>query len=59
MDQTRKNQADEHGRGHLMDEPDIGSGEKTPGELETEEHIRQIAPPPPPGQDKPPAPRPG
>jgi hypothetical protein len=32
-----------HGR-HLMDEPDIGSGEKTPGEMETEEQIRQIPP---------------
>lgn len=27
-----------------MDEPDIGSGEKTPGERETEEHIRQVPP---------------
>ena len=30
--------------GHMMNEPDIGSGEKTPGEQETEEQIRQIAP---------------
>ena len=28
----------------LMDEPDIGSGEKTPGEQETEEFIRQVPP---------------
>ena len=27
-----------------LDEADIGSGEKTPGERETEELIRQIAP---------------
>lgn len=30
--------------GHMMNEPDIGSGEKTPGEKETEEQIRQISP---------------
>jgi len=30
--------------GHMMNEPDIGSGEKTPGEQETDEQIRQIAP---------------
>ncbi|XLZ72140.1 hypothetical protein ABT364_09305 [Massilia sp. SR12] len=29
---------------HLMDEPDIGSGEKSPGEQDTEEQIRQIPP---------------
>ncbi|MBB3118466.1 hypothetical protein [Pseudoduganella violacea] len=46
MNPTENTRADEHGRGHLMDEPDIGSGEKTPGELETEEHIRQIRPQP-------------
>ena len=28
--------------GHMMNEPDIGSGEKSPGEKETEEQIRQI-----------------
>jgi hypothetical protein len=27
-----------------MEEPDIGSGEKNPGQLETEEMIRQIPP---------------
>lgn len=30
--------------GHMMNEPDIGSGEKTPGEQETDEQIRQISP---------------
>jgi hypothetical protein len=30
--------------GHFLDEPDIGSGEKTPGERDTEEHIRHIPP---------------
>ena len=35
----------------LMDEADIGSGEKPPSQLETEEMIRQI-PPLQPGQDK-------
>ena len=30
--------------GHLLDEPDIGSGEKTPGERDTEEQIRRIPP---------------
>jgi hypothetical protein len=28
--------------GHLLNEPDIGSGEKSPGEKETDEQIRQI-----------------
>lgn len=28
--------------GHMLNEPDIGSGEKSPGEKETEEQIRQI-----------------
>ncbi|MGB9989213.1 hypothetical protein [Pseudoduganella rhizocola] len=41
--------------GHLMNEPDIGSGEKTPGEKETEELVRTIKPPPvqPPEPPKP------
>jgi hypothetical protein len=30
--------------GQLLDEADIGSGEKTPGERETDEQIRQIPP---------------
>lgn len=38
---------------HLMDEPDIGSGGKTPAERETDEQIRQIPPhPAPAGSDK-------
>jgi hypothetical protein len=28
--------------GHMLNEPDIGSGEKSPGEQETDEQIRQI-----------------
>jgi hypothetical protein len=35
----------------ILDEADIGSGEKTPAEQETEEIIRQI--PPLPGSDTP------
>lgn len=35
----------------LLDEADIGSGEKTPAQKETEEMIRQI--PPLPASDKP------
>ncbi|MET0858419.1 MAG: hypothetical protein ABWY27_16845 [Telluria sp.] len=34
----------------LLDEADIGSGEKTPGQKETEEFIRQIPPLPPTGK---------
>lgn len=33
----------------LLDEADIGSGEKTPAQKETEEIIRQIPPLPPSG----------
>lgn len=33
----------EKGR-HYMEEADIGSGEKTPGEQDTDEQIRQIPP---------------
>ena len=29
---------------HFIEESDIGSGEKTPGERETDEQIRQIPP---------------
>ncbi len=35
------------GRRAILDEADIGSGEKTPGQLETEEMIREIPPLPP------------
>ena len=38
----------------LSEEADIGSGEKTPGQTETEDQIRQI-PPLPPGGATPPA----
>jgi hypothetical protein len=48
----------------FMEEADIGSGEKTPAQMETEELIRQIPPLPPPaegnrdhGGGEPPAPR--
>ena len=34
----------------LSDEADIGSGEKTPGQLETEQMIRDIPPLPPTGK---------
>lgn len=38
-------QVDPAARGaHVYHEADIGSGEKTPGDLETEEMIRQIPP---------------
>jgi hypothetical protein len=36
----------------LVDEADIGSGEKTPSQLETEQTIRDIPPLPAPGQDE-------
>lgn len=36
----------------LVDEADIGSGEKTPGQLETEEIIREIPTLPPAGLDE-------
>ncbi len=40
---------------YFLDEPDIGSGEKTAGELETEEQIRKIPPLPEPAPDTKPA----
>ena len=33
---------DSENGGHMINEPDIGSGEKSPGEKETDEQIRQI-----------------
>lgn len=36
----------------LVDEADIGSGEKTPGQLETEQIIREIPTLPPAGPDE-------
>ncbi|GGY41924.1 hypothetical protein OU994_12205 [Pseudoduganella sp. SL102] len=42
-DQQNKQSADDSEKGgHMMNEPDIGSGEKSPGEKETDEQIRQI-----------------
>ncbi|MFN3791230.1 hypothetical protein [Massilia sp.] len=38
---------------NVLHESDIGSGEKSPGELETEEMIRQIPPLPPSGSQGP------
>ncbi|WP_431477378.1 hypothetical protein [Massilia eburnea] len=46
MEQPAKSQP-EKGR-HLIEEADIGSGEKTPGEQDTDEQIRQIPPLPEP-----------
>lgn len=37
----------------ILEEDDIGSGEKTPAQRETEEMIRQIPPLPPAGQQQP------
>lgn len=42
---------DPHAHRPMLDEADIGSGEKTPAQKETEEMIRQI--PPLPHPDKP------
>jgi hypothetical protein len=49
MNQPTKRSDDDPARhgGNLMDEADIGSGGKTPGELETDEHIKTIPPLPP------------
>lgn len=45
-----------HAARPLLDEADIGSGEKTPGQKETEEFIRKIPPLPPSGHPAPGAP---
>jgi hypothetical protein len=42
MEQPAQSQP-EKGR-HFIEEADIGSGEKTPGEQDTEEQIRKIPP---------------
>lgn len=43
QDSTQDGKQDDAEKGgHMMNEPDIGSGEKSPGERETEEQIRQI-----------------
>lgn len=47
---TQKHPIDPAHKGRpYMEEADIGSGEKNPGQLETEEMIRQIPPLPPRG----------
>jgi hypothetical protein len=50
-DPTRKVDPAAQGR-PLYDEADIGSGEKSPGQHETEEMIRQIPPLPDRSQEK-------
>ncbi len=42
MEQPAQSQPEKGG--HYIEEADIGSGEKTPGERETEEQIRKIPP---------------
>jgi hypothetical protein len=44
----------EHEGGHMTEESDIGSGEKTPAERETDEQIKTITPKPQPGAAAPP-----
>nr|WP_315395505.1 hypothetical protein [uncultured Duganella sp.] len=46
MNQTSKRQRDEHAAegGHMLDEADIGSGERTPGQRDTDEDIKSIPP---------------
>lgn len=39
-----KTQSDPKRNRHMTDEADIGSGEKTPAQHDTEEQIRQIPP---------------
>ena len=46
MEQPAKSQPEKGG--HYIEEADIGSGEKTPGEQDTDEQIRQIPPLPEP-----------
>ncbi len=47
MRRPRHPRSDDHKHPPWIDEPDIGSGEKTPADLENEELIRQIPPLPP------------
>lgn len=44
----------ERDAGHMTEESDIGSGEKTPAERETDEQIKTIKPQPQQGRDAPP-----
>lgn len=46
MEQPAQSQPEKGG--HYIEEADIGSGEKTPGEQDTDEQIRQIPPLPEP-----------
>jgi hypothetical protein len=50
MSQSQQNIDPAHKGRPFMEEADIGSGEKTPAQMETEEMIRQIPPLPAPGQ---------
>ncbi|SEO00979.1 hypothetical protein SAMN05428959_104163 [Duganella sp. CF517] len=62
MNQPTKPHGDEHGAGggHMLDEADIGSGERSPGQRETDEAIKSIPPLPDDGEQGKPkqAPRP-
>ncbi|MES2740368.1 MAG: hypothetical protein V4754_05390 [Pseudomonadota bacterium] len=51
MNQSAQQAHPEQGK-HLWEEADIGSGEKTPGQKETEDMIRQIPPLPTPLPDE-------
>lgn len=56
MNQPAKTHRDEHAAegGHMLDEADIGSGERSPGQKETDEAIKSIPPlPHDNAQDKP------
>ena len=46
MNQPTKPHGDEHAAegGHMLDEADIGSGERSPGQRETDEAIKSIPP---------------
>jgi len=46
MNQTTTPHRDEHAAegGHMLDEADIGSGERTPAQRETDEQIKSIPP---------------
>ncbi|USX12640.1 hypothetical protein NHH88_23535 [Oxalobacteraceae bacterium OTU3CAMAD1] len=62
MNQPTKSGPDDHAAdgGHMLDEADIGSGERSPSQRETDEAIKSIPPLPDDGEhDKPKqAPRP-
>jgi hypothetical protein len=50
MNQSKQKLDPGHQGRPFLEEADIGSGEKTPAQMETEEMIRQIPPLPPKGQ---------